>query len=404
MSRLIRISGGAPRVADDGWTLIRDAGAELPQDGDVIVPLADWLERRETLTARPGRTGVLLAPADDPALLEPVLGEVALVAVDFPKFTDGRGYSHASLVRRRLGWKGELRAVGDVLRDQLFYMARVGFDAFLIAEGHDLDVALDGLKDFSIVYQDSTDGRAGALGARASAVRQAKILRTARLLARVVETHPDAAFATSLSAEDMVLTDIIARNKLPIHIFTLDTLRLHDETLGMIGATKARYGIDIEVMRPVASAVEKHVAAHGAHAFYESLELRKECCAIRKVEPLNRALAGRSAWLTGQRRDQAVTRAELPEEERDAERGMAKFNPLADWTWDDVLAYAAANDVPLNPLHAKGYPSIGCEPCTRPIRPGEDPRAGRWWWEQADKKECGLHVAAIETSKLEPAS
>lgn len=170
----------------------------------------------------------------------------------------------------------------------------------------------------------------------------------------------------------------------------------------MIGETKTRYGIDIDVMKPVQAAVDAHVGAHGAYAFYESLELRKECCGIRKVEPLNRALAGRSAWITGQRRDQAVTRAHLPEQERDAERGMEKFNPLSDWSWEDILAYAARFDVPLNPLHARGYPSIGCEPCTRAIRPGEDPRAGRWWWEQADKKECGLHAA--NSSSLESAA
>ncbi len=390
MTALIRFAERRAAVAEDGFTLVREPGAPLPE-GDVIVPAADWIAHGDTLRARAGRTGVWLGPAEDPAILKDHLAGLALVAVDFPKFTDGRGYSIGALLRRRYGWTGELRAVGEVLRDQLFYLARAGFDAFALAPGRDAEAAARAFEDFSIAYQDASDSRTPALADRMAAAREAKIVRTRKLLARIAAAHPDAAFASSLSAEDMVLTDLIARTGLPIRIFTLDTGRLHAETLGMIGETKARYGIEIEVMRPVAAEIEAHVAAHGAHAFYESLELRKACCFIRKVEPLNRALAGRSAWLTGQRRDQAVTRGALPEEEIDTARGIAKFNPLADWSWEDVLAYAARFDVPLNPLHARGYPSIGCEPCTRAIRPGEDPRAGRWWWEQADKKECGLH-------------
>jgi len=372
------------------------------------VPLADWLNRRDDLKARTGRTGVWLAPADDTLTLKDQLDGLSLIAVQFPKFTDGRGYSHATLLRRRLGWTGELRAFGEVLRDQIFYMARTGFDAFVVPDGFKADTLTGGLNDFSVAYQDAVvDPAAPALANRASAVREAKIARTAHQLQKIAAKHADAAFATSLSAEDMVITDLISRHSLPIHIATLDTGRLHAETLGMIGEVKAKYGIDIEVMHPVAEAVKAHVTAHGDHAFYESLELRKECCGIRKVEPLNRVLAGRSAWLTGQRRDQAVTRTALPEAEYDAARGMAKYNPLADWSWDDVLAYAARFDVPLNPLHARGYPSIGCEPCTRAIRPGEDPRAGRWWWEQADAKECGLHVGpdgTLTRSNLESAA
>ncbi len=390
MSRLVRLADRRAVVAGDGFTLVRESGAPLP-DGDVIIPAADWIARGEALGGRSGRTGVWLGPAEDPAILKDRLAGLALVAVEFPKFTDGRGYSIGALLRRRYGWTGELRAIGEVLRDQLFYLARAGFDAFALAPGRDAEAAARAFEDFSIAYQDASDGRTPALADRAAAAREAKIVRTRKLLARIASAHPDAAFASSLSAEDMVLTDLIARAGLPIRVFTLDTGRLHAETLGMIGEARARYGIEIEVMRPVAAEVEAHVAAHGAHAFYESLELRKACCFIRKVEPLNRALAGRSAWLTGQRRDQAVTRGALPEEETDTARGMAKFNPLADWSWEDVLAYAARFEVPLNPLHARGYPSIGCEPCTRAIRPGEDPRAGRWWWEQADKKECGLH-------------
>ena len=408
MTQLIRLAANRVSIEDDGWLLLSESGSDIWPDGDFIVPLSDWLARSETLKARSGRTGVWLAPADDTLTLKDRLDGLALIAVEFPKFTDGRGYSHATLLRRRLGWTGELRAFGEVLRDQIFYMTRTGFDVFAVPAGFEAASLVTGLNDFSVAYQDAVvDPAAPALANRPAAVREAKFARTAHQLQKIAATHADAVFATSLSAEDMVITDLIARHSLPIHIVTLDTGRLHAETLGMIGEVKAKYGIEIEVMHPVAEAVEAHVGAHGAFAFYESLELRKECCGIRKVEPLNRALSGRSAWLTGQRRDQAVTRVHLPEAEQDEARGMAKYNPLADWSWDDVIAYAARFDVPLNPLHARGYPSIGCEPCTRAIRPGEDPRAGRWWWEQADAKECGLHVGPdgkLTRSNLESAA
>lgn len=225
-----------------------------------------------------------------------------------------------------------------------------------------------------------------------------KVSRTEAVL-RDAAAVGEVALASSLSAEDMVLTHLIAKGALPISVFTIDTGRLHEETLSLIPAAREKLGVAIEVFHPQADAVATYVRDHGANAFYESLELRKSCCHIRKVEPLERALKGKRAWVTGQRRDQAVTRTELPEHEHDDARDMEKFNPLADWSWEDVLAYAAAFDVPINPLHARGYISIGCDPCTRAIRPGEDPRAGRWWWENSDSKECGLHVTPLpETS------
>nr|WP_314361007.1 phosphoadenylyl-sulfate reductase [uncultured Achromobacter sp.] len=213
-----------------------------------------------------------------------------------------------------------------------------------------------------------------------------------RRLADIQQLHPDAALASSLAAEDMLLTHAIYDSGLDLEVFTLDTGRLHAETLGVLDAVRARYGRDVTVYRPVAAAVEQHVAQHGAYAFYESVDLRKACCQIRKVEPLRRALAGRSAWVTGQRRQQSTTRGELPLQEQDPVFGLTKFNPLAEWSEDDVWAVIRALDVPYNPLHDQGYPSIGCEPCTRAIRPGEDVRAGRWWWESSDSKECGLHA------------
>lgn len=229
-----------------------------------------------------------------------------------------------------------------------------------------------------------------------SAVDTAQLSSTlqARLTA-ITSEFKSVKFATSLAAEDMVLTDAILRAKLPIAIFTLNTGRLHQETVGMIGKIAERYGYTVEEFKPEPQTIELYVKQHGLNAFYESVDLRKECCHIRKVEPLNRALSSADAWLTGQRRAQSVTRANLQEREADGDRGIAKFNPLFDWSTDAVWAYLQAFDVPTNPLHARGYPSIGCEPCTRAIKPGEDERAGRWWWEQADSKECGLHISSL---------
>lgn len=211
-------------------------------------------------------------------------------------------------------------------------------------------------------------------------------------LADIRRRYPDAALASSLAAEDMVLTHALYAGGSDLEVFTLDTGRLHAETLGVLDAVRERYGREVTVYRPDAEAVERHVAEHGAYAFYESVDLRRACCQIRKVEPLRRALGGRGAWITGQRRAQSTTRGELPLEEADATFGLHKFNPLAEWSEEEVWAVIRALDIPYNPLHDQGYPSIGCEPCTRAIRPGEDLRAGRWWWESSDSKECGLHA------------
>jgi phosphoadenosine phosphosulfate reductase len=178
-------------------------------------------------------------------------------------------------------------------------------------------------------------------------------------------------------------------------IFTLQTGRLHAETLAMLDRIRERYDYAIEQYTPDARAVEAYVRDHGLNAFYDSIELRKACCNIRKVVPLNRALKDADAWLTGQRREQAVTRADLPFVEDDDARGIAKYNPLFDWTEAEVWAYLEQHAVPTNALHDKGYPSIGCEPCTRAVRAGEDVRAGRWWWESRDSKECGLHATNL---------
>ncbi len=203
--------------------------------------------------------------------------------------------------------------------------------------------------------------------------------------------------ASSLSAEDMVLLDIIARAKLDIGVFTLDTGRLPQETYDVLQMAKSRYHhVPIAIYAPRNEDVESYVAAHGPNGFYESVALRQECCRVRKVNPLKRALAGKGAWITGQRRAQSRARGGLLAKEWDTANNLYKFNPLADWSNDDVYAYVRKHDVPINVLHGKGYPSLGCAPCTRAIRTGEDIRAGRWWWENPEFSECGLHPRSAQ--------
>jgi phosphoadenosine phosphosulfate reductase len=202
----------------------------------------------------------------------------------------------------------------------------------------------------------------------------------------------DGALASSFGAEDMVLVDMICRVEPRITIFTLDTGRLPEETYRLIDNTSEKYGATVQVYFPEAKKVEEMVNLHGLNLFYDSIDNRKMCCGIRKVEPLNRALSGKRAWLTGLRRDQTFTRTNTAKVTLDPDHGMIlKVSPLADWNSKQVWDYIKANNVPYNELHERGYPSIGCEPCTRAIREGEDPRAGRWWWEQGETKECGLH-------------
>jgi phosphoadenosine phosphosulfate reductase len=388
-------------VVDDGWTLLRQAAslADVPDGVPVIVPLALWVDRRAALHAR-GEVGVWLAPTDDSRTLVPDLATLPLIAVDFPKFGDGRGYSTARLLRDRYGYRGELRAIGDVLRDQLFALSECGFDAFAIRDDRDPVEALASFNDFAAGVYTSTSRTPRPWfrrrnGARPDAANEPRLTpRIEEVLARlraIAASHAPAVLATGFGAEGMVLVDLIARHALPIRIVTLDTGRLPEETLALIDRTRERYGVPVEVYAPEAPALETFVAENGVNPFYRSVELRRQCCALRKSEPLKRALAGKGAWISGLRREQSAYRLETPFEEFDALHGLPKFNPLADWTSDEVWRYVRANDVPYNALHDRGYSSIGCAPCTRAVRPGEDPRAGRWWWEASALKECGLH-------------
>ena len=208
----------------------------------------------------------------------------------------------------------------------------------------------------------------------------------------ITATVPDRiTFSTSLGMEDQAILHAIAVAKADIDVFTLETGRNFPETLDTLEASIARFGVPIRIVAPDAGELEALVARDGINGFRQSVDNRKACCDVRKVRPLNRALKGATGWITGLRREQSAGRGAVPLAERDATTGLIKLNPIADWSLAQLEAYVLANDIPVNPLHARGFPSIGCQPCTRAVRTGEDIRAGRWWWENEDGKECGLH-------------
>jgi len=214
-----------------------------------------------------------------------------------------------------------------------------------------------------------------------------------RLLAWAAERFArQVAFATSLGVEDQALTDMIARAAPSIAVFTIDTGRLHPQTLELVRTTRQRCGLEIQVLCPDPEEVAQMVREHGADLFYSSIDNRRLCCHVRKVNVLRRRLAGLGAWVCGLRREQSVTREAVQTIQWDQANGLVKINPLADWTIAQVWDYVRDHDVPYNPLHDEGYPSIGCQPCTRAVEPGQDIRSGRWWWESPEHKECGLHV------------
>ncbi|SFD85290.1 phosphoadenylyl-sulfate reductase [Nitrosomonas sp. Nm166] len=224
---------------------------------------------------------------------------------------------------------------------------------------------------------------------------QQKIERVVAILTETVRDYAPVTFANSLGAEDMVLTDIIDRYQLNVDIFSLDTGRLPQETYDLMQTVRKRYKTPLRIYFPNVKQVETYVAENGVNGFYESIDLRKACCHIRKVEPLRRALQGKHAWVTGIRQDQGSTRVGLRVSSFDVGNHMQKVNPLLEWSNAEVWQYLKYYEVPYNKLHDKFYPSIGCAPCTRAITPGEDIRSGRWWWEASESKECGLHTGKV---------
>jgi len=243
-------------------------------------------------------------------------------------------------------------------------------------------------------FQISPDTIASLDAELASLDLTGRLSRIAALGGRVV-------FTTSLGIEDQVITAAIGLARLPIEVSTLETGRLFKETVDLIGETEERFGIAIKRFHPEQDDIDAYAAKYGLNGFYESVEARHACCHVRKLVPLAKALEGAAIWVTGLRRGQSGNRATTPFAEYDAERHLIKVNPLADWSLDDIDAYVEAEAVPTNPLHKRGYPSIGCEPCTRAIKPGEPERAGRWWWENDEKRECGLHVPEAAATPLE---
>ena len=223
-------------------------------------------------------------------------------------------------------------------------------------------------------------------------LQEIKGLGIEQSLEYLVNAFPgEVVFSTSFGWEDQVISHIIFKNNLPIKVFTLETGRLFPETYYVWNRTLEMYEKPIHAYYPDTAAVEKLVSLKGPSSFYESVENRKECCGIRKIEPLKRALTGNSCWITGIRAEQSLNREHMDPVEWDEANQILKFHPIFDWTLDQVKAYIRENNIPYNPLHDKGFPSIGCAPCTRAVKEGEDFRAGRWWWEDQDKKECGLH-------------
>ncbi len=229
-----------------------------------------------------------------------------------------------------------------------------------------------------------------ALYAKPSADFNAKLEQSIHLLQGAELEYSPLAQASSLGAEDMVITHLLHETGTEASIFVLDTGMLHPKTLALLGRLENRYQRAVDVYRPDPEMAAAYVQKFGKQAMYQTVELRKHCCDIRKMEPLERALAGKKGWLTGLRREQSNARAAVEPIETQAER--VKINPLARWTWGDVWHYIALHKIPYNPLHDQFFPSIGCAPCTRAVTLGEDPRSGRWWWEQEGAKECGLHV------------
>ncbi|MBX3587615.1 MAG: phosphoadenylyl-sulfate reductase [Ramlibacter sp.] len=239
------------------------------------------------------------------------------------------------------------------------------------------------------------------LHARASKDFDVKLAEARALLRRAACAYSPVTQASSLGAEDVVITHLINSLELDIPVFVLDTGMLHPQTLALLERTQASSRAPVTVYRPVNEAVIQFVGREGKDAMYKSIELRKACCHIRKIEPLERALAGQRAWVTGLRKEQSQARADVPliDASDEGQTGRVKFNPLAAWTWGDVWHYIQLHQVDYNPLHDEFFPSIGCAPCTRAISLGEDFRAGRWWWEDEAAKECGLHVKNIDTQE-----
>ena len=351
------------------------------------------------IVAKVSEPTTVLEPTADAAALEAAAAAGGVVALRFLAFGDGRGYSLAVMLRQRHGFTGEIRAVGSMIPDLAPFLLRSGFDTAEVADEGAIETWKAALTRLRHAYQpglrnplplrwDASKKEASSLDQRLTRVKN--LADRIREMRRRIEGR--IVFSTSLQLEDQAILHAIAESGAEIDIFTLDTGRLFPEVLETVELSELRYGVRIRLVTPEASEVEQLVARDGVCGFRHSIENRKACCEIRKVRPLNRELKGAQGWISGLRREHSGERAGVPLAEWDEAHALVKVNLVADWTTQDLTAYIAANNIPVNPLHARGFVSIGCAPCTRAVQPGEHPRAGRWWWENEEKKECGLHM------------
>lgn len=352
-----------------------------------------------SLVAAATEAASLLEPDADGAALTAAAGNAGPIAIRFPVVTDGRGFSLARLLRERHGFEGEVRAVGHLIPDHGQFLLRSGFDTAEIADPEQASTWKASLARIGHNYQpayrnllplrwEASRKEAGDLDLRLERVKS--LTDRIREVRRRIEGR--IAFSTSLGLEDQAILHAIAESGADIDVFTLDTGRLFPEVLETIELSELRYGVRIRLVTPDAEEVEDLIVQDGVFGFRHSIENRRKCCDIRKVRPLNRALSGAQGWISGLRREHSDERAAVKLAAWDDAHALVKINPVADWSTADLTAYIAANNVPVNPLHARGFVSIGCAPCTRAIQAGEHPRAGRWWWENEDRKECGLHM------------
>lgn len=349
---------------------------------------------------------MVLEPTADAAALAAAAGAGSVIAIRFPTFGDGRGHSLAVLLRERHGFKGELRAIGYLIPDLAPFLMRSGFDSAEITDGNDIETWQAALTRIRHLYQpgfrnpqplrrDASKRAAEALNVRLEGIDS--------LAGRIAELRRSIegriTFSTSLGLEDQAILNAIAEAHANIDVFTLDTGRLFPEVLETVELSELRYGLRIRLVAPEAAEVEALVGRDGVLGFRNSVENRQACCEVRKVRPLNRELAGAQGWIAGVRREHSDDRASVPLAAWDETRALVKINPIADWATPMLTAYIAKHNIPVNPLHARGFISIGCQPCTRAVQQGEDPRAGRWWWEHEERKECGLHMNPRQEGK-----
>jgi phosphoadenosine phosphosulfate reductase len=355
-------------------------------------------------------TGTLRESASEPrAVLEPTADDaVSLaaasatggpIAIRFPGFGDGRGHSLSVKLRERHGFKGEIRAVGYLIPDLAPFLLRSGFDTAEIADASEIETWKAALTRIRHNYQpgfrnpqplrrDASTREAEELNLRLDSVD--------RLSDRIAELRRSIegriTFSTSLGLEDQAILHAIAEQGADIEIFTLDTGRLFPEVLETVELSELFYGLRIRLVAPEAAEVEALVARDGVFGFRHAVENRLACCEVRKVRPLNRELEGARGWIAGIRREHSDGRSDVKLAAWDEAHALIKLNPIADWSTQQLTAYIAEHNIPVNPLHARGFISIGCAPCTRAVQPGENARAGRWWWEHEEKKECGIHL------------